>query len=187
MAWSEEDTSKPKTKFYPCPPGPHMATCIDVVDLGTPDWTKNPQNPMGAHKVKLVFHVKALDESTGEPIKNPNDKPWVVGQMFTMYFGPKSFLRRFVENWIGKLTPEQAKAFNEDSLVGKDAYITVTHSEPKINQKGEEVIYANVDSASKPLVGMKGPGLIPDYQREKDRPKTQYQRRPQPASDELGF
>lgn len=158
MAWSDTKTES-KKDFVPCPTGPHMATCIDIVDMGIPAWSKTEKKPEGEHKVKIVFHAEVLD-AFGNPMSNPSGKAWVVEQMFTMYFGPKSFLRKFVEGWVGVLSPEQAADFDEESLIGKNAYITVIH-----NAKG----YANVQSAAKPLPGMKGPGPIPDYVRHRDR------------------
>lgn len=186
MTWSEGE-KKDRKPWANVPEGSHVATCIDVVDMGIPDWTKKADNPTGTHKVKLVFHARVTDEN-GNPLENPNGQAWTCDQMFSMYFSEKALLRQFVENWLGrKLDKAEARAFNEESLVGKDAIISVVWSEPRTGIDGEPKVYANVKSASKPLPGMKGPGIPPDYVRVKDRPaKQQWNKKPLPTED-IGF
>lgn len=182
MTWIEKE--KEAKPFVNVPPGPYAATCIDVVDMGVPDWTVSPNNPMGTPKVRIVFHIKATDEN-GNPLVHPEGQAWTASQTFSTFFGPKAFLRKFVEAWIGAVPKNERgyAIFDEDSLIGKDAYVNVVHRTAKDGVK----VYANVESATRLLPGMKGPGLIPDYVRVKNRPAKQAWQKPSQPVDQEGI
>lgn len=155
--------------FQPCPEYNGSAVCVDVTPLKTVQTQYGPKE-----KFRFVFEIgDTKDDGT----------PWCVWSApFTPSYHENSALRPFLKKWMGReMTPEEAKEFDLESLLGRPAHITVIHE----HSDGE--VYANIaliqpDKSAQPL---KASGK---FVRMKDRPPkdgTGY-RRAEPASDSGG-
>ncbi len=152
--------------FQPCPEYTGSAVCVDVTPLKTVQTQYGPKE-----KFRFVFEIgDTKDDGT----------PWCVWSApFTPSYHENSALRPFLKKWMGReMTPEEAKEFDLESLLGRPAHITVIHE----HSDGE--VYANIaliqpDKAAQPL---KPSGK---FVRMKDRPPKDGNgyRRAEPASD----
>lgn len=136
--------------FQPCPEYTGASVCVDVTPLKTVQTQYGPKE-----KFRFVFEIgETKDDGT----------PWCVWSApFTPSYHENAALRPFLKKWMGReLTPEEAKTFDLESLVGRAAHITVIHE----HSDGE--VYANIaliqpDKSAQPL---KASGK---YVRMKDR------------------
>lgn len=155
--------------FQPCPEYTGSAVCVDVTPLKTVQTQYGPKE-----KFRFVYEIgETKDDGT----------PWCVWSApFTPSYHENSALRPFLKKWMGReMTPDEAKEFDIESLLGRPAHITVIHE----HSDGE--VYANIaliqpDRAAQPL---KPSGK---FVRMKDRqaaPAGQggYRRTEQPAGD----
>lgn len=148
------------SQFEPCPAGPQVAVCVDVVDLGL---VKNElfPNPDGTarwqHKIDVVWQSAEL---------MADDRPYLVKKRYTLSLSEKATLRHDLASWRGKdFTPAELEGFDVEKLIGVNCLLNVAH---KAGSKGGT--FANVVSVM-PL--MKGQIRIKavDYIRVCDRPK----------------
>ena len=155
--------------FQPCPEYTGSAVCVDVTPLKTVQTQYGPKE-----KFRFVYEIgETKDDGT----------PWCVWSApFTPSYHENSALRPFLKKWMGReMTPEEAKEFDLESLLGRPAHITVIHE----HSDGE--VYANIaliqpDKSAQPL---KPSGK---FVRMKDRPPKDGNgyRRAEPASDSGG-
>ena len=155
--------------FQPCPEYTGSAVCVDITPLKTVQTQYGPKE-----KFRFVFEIgDTKDDGT----------PWCVWSApFTPSYHENSALRPFLKKWMGReMTPEEAKEFDLESLLGRPAHITVIHE----HSDGE--VYANIaliqpDKSAQPL---KPSGK---FVRMKDRPPKDGNgyRRAEPASDSGG-
>jgi hypothetical protein len=87
--------------------------------------------------------------------------------MFTLSLHEKASLRKTIESWLGrKLTAkEEEEGYDIYALLGKECIVNIVH-----NAVGDKT-YANVDSVSPLMKGMKAPAQITDsvfFSLEKD-------------------
>lgn len=111
---------KDEKKEYPkASEGQHLAVCVDVVGPweAVDDFDKDKPYPI--QKIAYVFQ---LDES------RQDGKPFEVAREFSLTFGQKANLRKFLSGWRGKaITDDEAKAGVDIDYTGKPAYLTIEH------------------------------------------------------------
>lgn len=126
----------PKNKsFEIVPAGSHVARCYQVIHIGTVEEEYMGEKKM-LNKVRLGFELpgemRVFTEGEGE-------KPMAISREFTLSFGEKANLRKFVEGILGSLIPED---FDVESLAGKDCLLTVIHKAKKDGNMRAEIISA---------------------------------------------
>jgi hypothetical protein len=145
--------------FTPHPEGQYVARCIDVVDLG---WMGSDFGPK--YKIRVVLYC---GETTEREIEGEKKKiPLLVMEMFTASLNEKANLRKFLESWRGlSFTPEEAKGFDMEKMIGAPAFVQIKHS---VGKNGKT--YANVSSIMRMPKSMTPPPLPEDFVRVCDRP-----------------
>jgi hypothetical protein len=144
-----------KKEYAPCPEYTGKAVCVDVTPL------KEYETEYGVKKkFKLAFEIDLIDDSR-DPVQ-----PWVV---FTKPMVPslheKAALTKFLKDWFGrKLSEQENKALDLESLIGKSCSIVIAHEE---SQDGTRT-YANI----KLIMPLKNGELKPSglWVRLQDRP-----------------
>ena len=144
-----------KKEFAPCPEYTGKAVCVDVTPL------KEYETEYGTKKkFKFAFEIDLIDD-TRDPVQ-----PWVV---FTKPMVPslheKAALTKFLKDWFGRaLTPQENKALDIESLIGKSATLVIAHEQSADGTK----TYANI----KLIMPLKQGELKPSGQwvRLQDRP-----------------
>ena len=144
-----------KKEYAPCPEYTGKAVCVDVTPL------KEYETEYGTKKkFKFAFEIDLIDD-TRDPVQ-----PWVV---FTKPMVPslheKAALTKFLKDWFGrKLTEQENKALDLESLIGKSCSIVIAHEESMDGTK----VYANI----KLIMPLKSGELKPSGQwvRLQDRP-----------------
>lgn len=118
--------------FQPIDVGVHAGVCTLVADLGL----QRPNNPQfkEAYKILIGFQIPSELRSDGEP--------QMLTRIETSSMHKKANLRKLIEGWFGKSfsTDEDAQNFDLKNLLGKGAFLNVTHT-----QKGDKT-YANIAS-----------------------------------------
>jgi hypothetical protein len=154
----------PEKKSFPITPsGTHVARVYRFMNLGT-----RIQEYMGVPKdypdTLVTFTLELPNELNEFTVKNEDgseekvSKPFVISKEFTLSMGAKSNLRPFVEGIIGvKLTDEEARVFDIETLVGMPCLATITHTKGK---KDPSKTYANLTSVSPLVKGMTAPDPI---------------------------
>lgn len=151
-------SEKQKTKFEPCPEYTGRGVCVDVTPLKTVETAFGVKD-----KFRIVFEVDMARE---------DGSLWCVWSTgFNATLHEKGALRKFLKQWLGRdLTDQERVEFETDSLVGKSAFLVVSH-----NQGEDGTIYANI-AACTPLKGLEPLAPSGKYKRVKDRePYQQYQ------------
>ena len=112
------------TSDYKLPPsGLVMGSLVRILDLGT-------QKVTWQGAVKMQRKVMFTFELHGEGYQMDDGKPMVQSKRYTLSLNQQSGLRADLESWAGKgLTEEQLKGFNLKDLLGKWAYLNLTHTE----------------------------------------------------------
>ena len=124
--------------------GNQPAVCIRIIDLGT---QKNVKYNNENRKVKFVFELVDTEHVFNE---ENGPQPFVVSKEYTVSLNEKANLRKDVESWMNrKLTDSELDLFNIDVLLGKPAFVTVTH---KSSADGKKT-YANVGMITSPMKG----------------------------------
>jgi hypothetical protein len=144
-----------KKEYAPCPEYTGKAVCVDVTPL------KEYETEYGVKKkFKFAFEIDLIDDSR-DPVQ-----PWVV---FTKPMVPslheKAALTKFLKDWFGrKLSEQENKALDLESLIGKSCSIVIAHEE---SQDGTRT-YANI----KLIMPLKNGELKPSglWVRLQDRP-----------------
>jgi hypothetical protein len=151
-------------KAWPiAPSGTHVARVYKFMNLGT-----RIQKYMGVEKdypdTLVTFTLELPNELNEFTVKKEDgteekvSKPFVISKEFTLSMGAKSNLRPFVEGIIGvKLTDEEAKVFDIETLVGMTCLATVTHTKSKTDPNKT---YANLTSVSPLVKGMVAPEQV---------------------------
>ena len=144
-------SEKKSGNFTICPEFTGRAVCVDV----TPPETK--QTDFGPkEKFRLVFEVDQIDPASKRPFC-----VWSSG--FTTSLNEKASFRKFLRTWFGRdLTAQELQEFDTESLIGKPAFIVVTHS-----QDGDQT-YANITACTPHKMGEPLPPSG-TFTRKKDR------------------
>lgn len=136
-------------EFEKLPQGAHMAVCDMLVNLGmqTVEW-------QGQRKVQPKVYIRFQVPAERVEI-NGEDKPMVIGEVFTLSLSEKSKLRPLLESWRGRgFTADELKGFDITKLLGVPCQISVTHN---TGQNGK--VYANINSAMPIPKGVPAPVL----------------------------
>lgn len=140
--------SKPKEVV---PSGNHIATCYQVIDLGTVEGQYEGQ-PTFKRKVRLTFELP----NELRVFKPENGKqPMVISREFTFSMHENSALRPFIQSWIGKtINDDDARKFDFSSLCGMSGLLNVLHK----NESGKT--FANISTMTPLIAGMPSPAPI---------------------------
>ena len=136
-----------ESKFDPAPAGWSIARLFAVIDLGThfdQKWDKE------THLVRLGFELpKALRD---------DGKPFAIYKRYTLSHHEKSRMRQDLEAWYGKKFDtgalNKAGGFDLAKLIGRTAFVNVTHDESDGN------VYANIVAIGPLPQGMNCPSAI---------------------------
>jgi hypothetical protein len=140
--------SKPKEIV---PSGNHVATCYQVIDLGTVEGQWEGQ-PNFKRKIRLTFELpnelRVFSEEKGK-------QPLVISREFTFSMHENSVLRPFIQSWIGKtMNDDDARKFDFSSLCGMSGLLNIIHA----NKDGKT--YANISTMTPLITGMSAPAPI---------------------------
>jgi hypothetical protein len=118
--------SKPPQRLVPS--GNHLATCIQLVDLGTSEQEFSGKIYF-AKKIQITWEI-------------PDDeKPFIISKEYTQSLNEKATLRHHLESWRGKaFTEEELQGFNISRLLGKPCMLNVIHKTSKLGNTYAEVI-----------------------------------------------
>jgi hypothetical protein len=142
----------PRKTFVPCPEGQYQACCVDVVNLGI-------DPTYGSERLRFVFQTAEIDVTTG--------RRFDVAMFCNNTLGPKSNLRQMLTNWYGRPLPEtELQQFDLDTLIGRNAIITVEHSTKMTGER-----YAKLTTLA-PCPADRPPLVPVGYVRAKDRPNA---------------
>lgn len=123
--------------FTPVPAGTHVATCYQMIELGTITTEFNGETK---HQKKVRITWELPNETKTIEGK---EKPMVISKDFTLSMHEKATLRKFLESWRGKaFSDEEAKKFDVTNLLGKPCMISVVH----VDKDGKS--FANITSVS---------------------------------------
>jgi hypothetical protein len=107
-----------KSEFEPCPEGPQVAVCCDVIDLGIVEVTWQGETKR-QHKCEIRWQSADL---------MADGKPYLLRERFTLSLHEKANLRRVLEAWRGKkFTDAEAEGFDVEKLLGANCYVNVVH------------------------------------------------------------
>jgi hypothetical protein len=130
----------PEGKVYELlPAGTYNATLIRILDLGTQK-SNNPKFK-DTRKIRLYFEVAVERTEEGDP--------FVLFREYNFTNNKDSHLMKDLTGWLNLKTTE---GFDIDTILGKAAQISVTHSS---NGK-----YANITAVVAPLKGTKLPKTV---------------------------
>ena len=133
------------TTYTPCPAGSYLARCIQLIDLGTQTATYEGETKR-ARKVLIAWEV--LDDEC----RRDDGQPFILSKRFTQSLHEKAALRKTLTSWRGRdFTPAKLKGFKLKAVLGKDAFISVIHSEK------DGKTFANIAAVMKPPKGMTAP------------------------------
>lgn len=141
----------PKTErtFEGVPAGTHLATCYQLIHIGTINEPYQGQ-PREISKIRLTFEFPHETRTFKE---GESEKPLVLSEEYTLSMGERANLRKFINGMLGKnMSDEEAYAFDVESLVGKSCLLTVIE---KPNSKG--VAYPRITTAAPLMKGMEKP------------------------------
>lgn len=141
--------AKSGKEYKPCPPGTHLGSCFQVVDIGTNsgEWMGKMRN---RRCVRLVFEVSEELMESG--------KPFSLGRKYTLSLNKKAVLRAHLESWRGRpFTEQELLGFDISSLLGVPCLITVTN-EPSKDDPSR--MYASIQNISGLVKGMKKVPLV---------------------------
>jgi hypothetical protein len=138
----------------PLEAGAYAAVCDMIVDLGV------QPSPGGQFAPKRTLMVRfQIPSERVEITKNGETKslPAVISRTLGLSLNEKATLRQLLQSWRGRaFTPEELKRFDLANVLGKPAFINVTHS-----VKGDKT-YANLTSIMPLPKGMPAPTLEGD-------------------------
>ncbi len=140
--------SKPKEIV---PSGNHVATCYQVIDLGTVEGQWEGQ-PNFKRKIRLSFELpnelRVFSEEKGK-------QPLVKHRDFTFSMHENSVLRPFIQSWLGKtMSDDEARKFDFSSLCGMSGLLNIIHA----NKDGKT--YANISTMTPLISGMSAPATF---------------------------
>lgn len=135
----------------PLEAGAYAAVCDMVVDLGV------QASPGGQYAPKRTLMLRfQIPSERVEITKDGETKslPAVISRTVGLSLNEKATLRQLLQSWRGRaFTPEELKKFDLVNVLGKPAFINVTHS-----VKGDKT-YANLTSIMPLPKGMPAPAL----------------------------
>ena len=135
----------------PLEAGAYAAVCDMVVDLGV------QASPGGQYAPKRTLMLRfQIPSERVEITKDGETKslPAVISRTVGLSLNEKATLRQLLQSWRGRaFTPEELKKFDLVNVLGKPAFINVTHS-----VKGDKT-YANLTSIMPLPKGMPAPTL----------------------------
>lgn len=135
----------------PLEAGAYPAVCDMVVDLGV------QASPGGQYAPKRTLMLRfQIPSERVEITKDGETKslPAVISRTVGLSLNEKATLRQLLQSWRGRaFTPEELKKFDLVNVLGKPAFINVTHS-----VKGDKT-YANLTSIMPLPKGMPAPVL----------------------------
>lgn len=144
-------SEKKSGDFTPHEEGTFNAVCVDVTPctLRQTQWGER-------NEFRLVFETDAPEREDGT-----RQCIWTRG--FTPSLNPKSAFRKFLRSWRKRdITAAESEEFDTESLIGKCAFLVITHSE---SEDGEKT-YANIASILPPKADLAPSGT---FIRKKDR------------------
>jgi|SRR6185436_589866 len=148
-------------QFQPCPAGPQLAVCVDVVDLGL---VKNERFPNAdgtdrwQQKIDLVWQSSEC---------MTDGRPFIAKKRYTLSLDEKATLRHDLASWRGRdFTAVELEAFDVEKLIGVNCILNVAH---KSGSKGGT--FANVVAVMPVMKGQSKIAPTADYVRVCDRPK----------------
>lgn len=135
----------------PLEAGAYAAVCDMIVDLGV------QPSPGGQFAPKRTLMVRfQIPSERVEITKDGQTRslPAVISRTLGLSLNEKATLRQLLQSWRGRaFTAEELKAFDLSKVLGKPAFINVTHS-----VKGDKT-YANLTSIMPMPKGMPAPEL----------------------------
>lgn len=150
--------------YEPHPEGQYAARCVDVVTMYGVETQWGIKNML-----RLVFVTDAEREG---------GKAWFISRRFNATIHPKSTLGQFLVNWRGRaFTKDELHAFDEESLVGAAALLTVGRRE----KDGE--VYDQLLSAIRLPKGYVVPPAPQGFIRHRDKPENKQAEKATVASE----
>jgi len=105
------------------PSGLVLGSLVRILDLGT-------QKVTWQGAIKMQRKVMFTFELHGDGYAMDDGKPMIQSKRYTLSLNAQSGLRADLESWAGKgLSEEQLKGFNLKDLLGKWAYLNLTHTD----------------------------------------------------------
>lgn len=159
--------------YTPHPAGAYMAVLADVFTKDVPNKYKGSKNNRGQIDNRDTIKKLCLAFLTTEEIEiNGEWKPRYASYWGSASWGTVEYpsnVRKFIKAWLPKLTDEMIESgFDLDTLIGKGAWITITH---QVGRDGKT--YANIVSAVTPPPGMNVPEIPSDFERHQDKQRAQ--------------
>jgi hypothetical protein len=120
-------------KFTHCPPGNDVASCCQIIVIGTIMESFKGAAPEPTKKVMLGFEItnkKHVFKEGAEP------EPFVMHNEYLLSFNEKANLRKLIHSWAGQtFTDAQMKEFNLDDMISCPGLANVVLD---TNSKGEQ-------------------------------------------------
>lgn len=139
-------------KFPPIENGTHVATCVQMIHIGTLE-DEFEGKPVKGNKIRITF------ELPNEMVKFKDDEPEqprFISKEFNLSMNEKSGLRKFLNSWRGvPFTEDEAKRFDVTKLLGLPVMLSIT---TKTSKNGKE--YNDILSASALVKGMVKPEIL---------------------------
>jgi hypothetical protein len=135
--------------FEKCPPGNHLATCYEVIDLGTQTIESKQYGTNTRHQIWIGWEIPNETMEDG--------RPFVIGRKYTFSMSDKSAFRKHLESWRGKpFSDADYETFLVENLIGAGCFLNVVHS-----TNGDKT-YANIEAVAALPKGTKAAELIND-------------------------
>jgi len=138
-------------EYVQCPKGTWAARIYQVIDLGTQkvEWEGATKH---CRKVRLTFEVFSKPLFVGD---DGIEKPFALGQEFTLSFDERANLRAALEGLKGEpLTDEEMDTMEIWDVLGWTGALTIIHKE----SKGKT--YANINSYAPFMEGVRCPSSV---------------------------
>jgi len=132
----------------PVEAGAWPAICVGYVDLGTQTSEYGGESST-RRKVMLFWDIPEQRITV-----DGKNLPRRISAKYSQSMFEKSGFRQMIDAWFGKLTPQQAAAFDVDACVGKPCMLNIVHK-----QKKDGKTFASVQSVMQLPRGMQRPQL----------------------------
>jgi hypothetical protein len=145
-------TSEATSKLEIIETGSHIATCVQMIHIGTVS-DEFEGKPVKGNKVRITFELPGLMVKFKE---DEPEQPRFISKEFTLSLGSKASLRKFLDTWRGKpFTEDEARAFDVTNLLGVSCMLSIGS---KTSAKGQA--YNTIDSALALPKGIPAPEQI---------------------------
>ena len=136
--------------FEPPPAGTHVARCYRIVDLGTQDRaTQQFPNAKPAHQIFVTWEL--CDELMDD------DRPFSIGQFYTLSLHEKAKLRHHLEAWRGRpFSDQELEGFDLENILGAPCMLNV------IQETKDGTTRAKITAVMSMPKGQKAPSLVND-------------------------